>query len=175
MNDVDRMKRGLLEIVTRLLAPTRWHAPYLAKIVSQNADGTLEVTPTDPSLPGLSRVPIRLGIPGASVSVKGGSYVIVEFDGGDSRQPYASVYDSSTLDSITITASTSVTVNAPIVNLGDEDGQPVARLGDLVTSALPPEMPVVGTVSGAPFAGTITILDPVVGVITGSAAKTSAS
>ena len=43
---------------------------------------------------------------------------------------------------------------------------PVARLGDQVQSFLPPTLPVIGMVSGNPFTGTITVVNPITGTIT---------
>lgn len=41
----------------------------------------------------------------------------------------------------------------------------VARIGDTVSSFLPPTMPVSGTVGGSPFTGLITVTSPLVGII----------
>jgi len=51
--------------------------------------------------------------------------------------------------------------------LADEEGaQPLARVGDLVEFALPPEAPFAGTVAGLPATGLITLTDTAVGYIT---------
>lgn len=53
-----------------------------------------------------------------------------------------------------------------IVGIEASGANPVARLGDQVMCFLQPTLPVVGTVSGSPFAGTITVANPISGTIT---------
>lgn len=66
--------------------------PYIT--VSQNADGTLDLRSTDARLPDLSRVPIRFGAPGMSVTVPSGRTVIVGFAGGVETDPYVSSWQT---------------------------------------------------------------------------------
>ena len=60
----------------------------------------------------------------------------------------------------------------PIIMGVDSLGiNPVARLGDSVQSFLPPTLPVVGTVSGNPFTGVITVANPISGIIQGGSGR----
>ena len=53
-----------------------------------------------------------------------------------------------------------------IIGIEAKGANPVARLGDQVMCFLQPTLPVVGTVSGSPFTGTITVANPISGTIT---------
>lgn len=123
---------------------------FPARVVSQNADGTLELKPDDSRLPGMSQVPIRYGIPGVSAEVLPGARVAVEFEAGDPARPVATVWESGTVTKLLVTASVEVTVEAPVVNVGNATqkvnlaggGAGIARMGD--------------TVQAGPFAGAVT-------------------
>jgi hypothetical protein len=56
-----------------------------------------------------------------------------------------------------------------VVKLGPDGSnrRPGARMGDPVALQLPPAVPVVGTLSGQPFVGTMTLVTPLIGSITG--------
>jgi hypothetical protein len=68
---------------------------YEARVVGQNGDGTLELIAYDPAIGGLSRVPIRLGLPGCAVTVAAGARVDVGFEEGDPRKAYAGLWNTS--------------------------------------------------------------------------------
>lgn len=63
---------------------------YQYVVVSQNGDGSLELRSTDARLPDLSRVPVRFGAPGMSVTIPAGRTVMVGFAGGVETDPYVS-------------------------------------------------------------------------------------
>lgn len=52
-----------------------------------------------------------------------------------------------------------------IAGIEAKGANPVARLGDQTQSFLPPTLPIVGTISGSPFTGTITVVNPISGTI----------
>jgi hypothetical protein len=165
MSDFDRIKRGLTRIVQAMLAPTDYHAAWPAKVVSQSAQGLLELVPDDPRLKSINNVPIRYGVPGVTATVRPGARVMLQFEQGDPSRPIATVWESASL--------ISVTVKADKVYIGDDTGdvRPIARTGDTVECIMPPLCQVSGSISGAPFTGLITIVDSVVGVITSGAEK----
>lgn len=131
----DRLKRafrGFLQASLADLDLVDYRACYPAKVVSQSADLTLELVPDDTRLPSLSKVPLRLGIPGVQAKVAPGSYVLLFFEGGTAAAPAAGLWQSSSLLELVVTASTKVTVNAPDVRLGDGHAD-VVRYGDIVS------------------------------------------
>lgn len=106
--DYDRLKRGLTGFVRSLvgndiIGP---HVDYLAaypcKVVTQNADGTLELQPDDVRLPPMSRVPIKYGIPGVTATVQNGGRALVEFSGANPQYPFATIWESASLNTLII-------------------------------------------------------------------------
>jgi hypothetical protein len=127
----DRIKGALLALVRSATRRYDYFALYPCRVLSQNADGTLELVPDDETMPGQSHVPLRLGLPGVSVKVKTGARVLLGYEAGDPQRPVATVWEAAGLERITITADTAITAIAPSINLG-EGGLPIARQGDLV-------------------------------------------
>lgn len=169
---------GQDSVRTAILAITRHHDFYAvraAKVIAQNDDYSLELKPEDEAWPGMSRVPIRTGIPGVSVKVKAGARVLFTFEGGDAQRPIATLWDTATLKEIVVSAETQVVINCPDVRLGDESAQPIARLGDAVEMVFPLAAPIAGTVDGLAFVGTMTITDVLLGIITTAGTKGKAS
>jgi hypothetical protein len=82
-----------------------FYAVRAGKVVSQNADGTLELKLDDPDMPGLSKIPIAYGIPGVTAKVKPGARVHVEFADGSPTKPRAVVIDSAGLTELTVKGS----------------------------------------------------------------------
>ena len=109
---MDRLKAALAAFVRSVTSRLDYLALYPCKVLSQNGDGTLELQPEDSRLPGLSKVPIRIGVPGVDVKVEGGAKVLLGFAEGDPRVPFAALFDKDSLKEVTITASAKVTVSA---------------------------------------------------------------
>jgi len=147
---------SLRAIIDARLRRLDYHALYSSTVLAQNADGTLELQPDDARFgTGVSKVPIRLGIPGASVRVRAPSRVLLGFDNGDPRLPIATLWDTSSLDTLNLTAGVALNINATGgavtvtatggtiamicdtpsgITIGDGSGNeaPVARVGDTV-------------------------------------------
>lgn len=138
--ELDRVKGGLLRIIMGVVGRTDFHALYPSKVVTQNTDGTLELQPDSAKLKPISKVPIRLGLPGVTVKVAAGARVLLGFEQGDPSRPRALLWEADSMTELVITAATKVTVNAPDVRLGDGTGT-VVRYGDSIT--------VTGTAPGA--------------------------
>jgi hypothetical protein len=124
----DRMKTAMAAIVRALVGNTLigprvdWLAKYDARVVAQNADGTLELKPDDDRLPSYSSVPIRYGVPGITATVATGARVVLEFSGANPQRPIATVWESAAVMQLNINAATSITLNGGVL--------PVARVGD---------------------------------------------
>jgi len=84
------------------LGPTekriRYSRSYTARVVKQNANGTLQVLPDDKTFKGsgLDQVKIRLGVPG-TVTVPSGAHVEIVFEDGDPQKPAAVAFHDGTL------------------------------------------------------------------------------
>ena len=82
---------------------------YPAKVVKQASDGSLELLADDARMRGngITRVPIRHGIPGCVVTVPPGGKVQLFFEGGDPKRPAAALWpDGSSVTKIEITTGT---------------------------------------------------------------------
>ncbi len=176
MSGITEIFTSLIDrLVTPRLDPL---ALYPARVVAQGeVIGTVDVKPDDPRWgEGLAQVPILHGIPGVTVKVKRGARVLLGFAQGDVKKPFVSLWEPGSLEALTIEAETKVIVLAPSVVFGDEENAaPVATLGCVVECLMPPQVPVAGTLNGAPFAGLMTITDPILGVIDSAVSKTKAS
>ncbi|MFO7179585.1 MAG: hypothetical protein DIU78_012885 [Pseudomonadota bacterium] len=147
----------LARFVRWVMRDTLYHAQYICTVQSQDADGNLDLLPDDERIrgTGLSRVPIRYGIPGVKARVVAGARVTLAFEAGDPRRPFAALWDPGAIEEISF-----------------NDGRaPVARVGDYVTVFWPASCFVQGTLGVLPFTGTMTITSPSVGIIRGGSPK----
>lgn len=98
MRDVLASVRALVESLT---AGVDYHALYPATVVSQAADGSLDLkiesTRIAAKMAGTTGVKIRNGIPGLKVVLPKGMRVRLGFEGGDPSLPYASLWDSGSI------------------------------------------------------------------------------
>jgi len=153
----DRLKAVLEAIVTRVLQRVDYLAMYPSTVILQNADGSLELKPDNPKLAGMSKVPIRYGVPGVRAEVPAGARVAIEFEDGDPSKPIATVWDP----------------DSGVTTLIFDDGTaPIARMGDIVNVFFPPTpIPVVGIVGVLAFVGTMTFPAPGIGIIGGGSPR----
>lgn len=158
----DRAKSAIVAFIRQIVSRYDYAAPYVHSVVAQNADGSLELRPMSPLLPGLSNVPIRYGVPGVSAKIRVGGRVLVRFENMDPSRPVATVWDAGAVDVLTL-------------DTGAPNPLPVARMGDAVSIAFPPNMPVVyqvatpgplGPLPGTPYPGLLTIANGASGYLT---------
>lgn len=97
--------RGALERLVRWVTrDTIFLGQYSAQVIAQGADGTLDLLPDDPRVraSGVQAVPIRHGLPGVKVKVPPGERVLLGFENGDPRAPYASLWHEGQVLSVEI-------------------------------------------------------------------------
>lgn len=119
----DRWLGSMETIVRHFNAGEVYRAIHPCTIITQNDDDTLELQPDSDALPGLSHVPMRLGVPGIRVRVADGSRVDLAFEGGHPSRPVATLWD---------TATATIEFNGPNRAL-PATLQPVARKEDPVS------------------------------------------
>lgn len=114
LTDDDRGPRAsIAKIVRQEMAGIDYFALYDAKVVSQSADGaTVDVQPGDERLPGMSKIPLRLGLPGTVAKFAPGQYVRLGWDRGNPQMPYACLFQGGE-------TVTELDMDAAIVRLGD--------------------------------------------------------
>lgn len=153
MSDLDKLKALFARLLQPLERRIDYFALYEAEVVAQHEDGSLELQPfaeeVRRKLPPLNRIAVRYGVPGITAKVKEGGSVLVGFAQADPKKPYALIFDSAAVESISV--------------LGGD--RPVARLGDAVRVNFPPLIPISGTIGGAPFVATATIVTAGIGQI----------
>lgn len=144
--DLDRLT-GVVRGVVRALAPrTDALALYPATVLRDHGDMTVDARADSDALPDLVRVPVRLGLPGATARVREGARVLVGFEGGDETRPYAALHGAADLERLEVRTAEAavtlegarVTVEAPEVRLGAGARAGVVRLGDAVRVTIPP-------------------------------------
>lgn len=111
-DEFDRIRKGLVLLVREALSSVDYFALYEATVVSQNANGTLELRTETSKLPGLQQVPIRHGIPGVEVDVVAGGRVLVGFRNGDPSRPFAALWDAATVSEIRLAGGSSAVVRS---------------------------------------------------------------
>lgn len=126
MSSTDRIKAGLLSIISHVLQPTDYHAMYPARVVLQTEGGLLEVVPDDPRLVGITNVPIRYGIPCVTAKIRPGSRVLIQFENGNPKCPVATVWDSASVEHVIIAP------DKTYLGGNSDDAWPIARVGDMV-------------------------------------------
>ncbi len=88
---LDRLKAAWGRLTGSFTPQLDYLAFYRARLVAQSDDlTTVDVQPDRADLlPPLSKIPLRVGIPGSTASVSPGAYVFVGWDGGDPQKAYA--------------------------------------------------------------------------------------
>lgn len=107
--------RGALERIVRWITrDAMFLGQYTATVIAQGADGSLDLLPDDRRIQGqgLQSVPIRHGLPGCTVKVAPGEQVLLGFDGGDPRQPYAALWHAGSVLEVHIGGSIPVALSS---------------------------------------------------------------
>lgn len=84
-----RVRHAIAGDPRRRLEVDLYRASYPATVKAQNADGTLNVTCDDDRIGDLRSVPFRLGMPGATATIRATARVCVRFESASPRGAYA--------------------------------------------------------------------------------------
>lgn len=88
----DRVKQAFFSAVAAASPRAAYNGLYRGVVVSQGAQ-TVDVKLDDPRLPGMSALPIQVGLPGATVEMAAGARMLVAFENGDPARPIALLWD----------------------------------------------------------------------------------
>lgn len=99
---LDTLKESLAGFVRSVMSPVDYFALYGAKVIQQDSDLTLQLQPDDKRLPGMTKVPMRLGIPNATAKVQPGARGLVGFADGDPSKPFWGPWESAQLTELNI-------------------------------------------------------------------------
>jgi hypothetical protein len=98
-----------------------YYATYFGKVVSwAPGSQTVDVTPSDPRLPGMAGVPFRHGLPGTVVDVDSGTSVAITWLNGDPSQPIAFLWGGGE-------HVKQLVLNADQIVLGGDGAEPAAK------------------------------------------------
>lgn len=127
----DRLKAGLANFVLGVFPRYDYLARYPGRVVAQRGANSFDFQPDSPSVPGVSGVPVRFGLPGVTVQLNLGSSprCLLGFVGADPSQPFLDIWEAPGLSSITVDP-------AADVNLGPAAAA-VGRVGDQVQVTIP--------------------------------------
>ncbi len=129
MTALDAIKAGLEAFIANRTARIDYCALYPCTVVSQSGQ-LLELQPDSDKVPPISNVPLRLGMPGVEVTVAPGSRVLLGFEAADPRRPVATVWEASSLQSITLAPQLSLLLGG-----GASDGVAMAsRVEDAINA-----------------------------------------
>lgn len=149
MADINTIFRALVERFTHY---TRFYKLTVCEVVRQSEDLlSVDLRPETSDIAPMADVPIRLGVPGIKAKIAIGQSMLLGFENGDPRRPFAIAHGSKTVcEELVLDASVRVSVDAPSVELSKESS-PVARLGDSISlivmiGSVP--TPCVGTIVG---------------------------
>lgn len=97
------LRDSVRSIVEAILGPRLdLLALYPARVVSQGADGRLDLVPEDERIAPCSGVPLRYGVPGVEATVPGGGRVLLGYEHGDPGRPYAALWEAGEATVLTV-------------------------------------------------------------------------
>lgn len=127
----ERFAAEVRKTIEHVMARVAYFGVHTARVVKQHSDGTVDLKVDSTYVPHVERARIR-GLPGVAVEVHQGAPCLLAFESADPARAVATLFDASSLKTITITASVKVVVDAPAVELADALGA-VVREGDTIT------------------------------------------
>jgi hypothetical protein len=91
--NADRILAPFKALVEALTARMDWHALYPCKVLLQHADKTVDLQPESRRIPGQNNVPVR-STPGITSILSSNARVLLGFENGDPRAPFALLCDN---------------------------------------------------------------------------------
>jgi hypothetical protein len=112
---------------------------YPAKVIKQDGDGTVELYPDDVRIRGngITKVPLRHGLPGVSTKVSPGQRVVLFFEDGDPKKPAAAGWpQGSDVIEVVQEALQRIALVAPELLVGALTAAHPMVLGDVLKTCL---------------------------------------
>lgn len=109
---------GLEATVHRAMRWTDYLALYDCEVLRDHGDHTLDLRPSNPQLPELTKVRLVQPIAGARVKIKAGSVVLLSFQAGDPSRPVVLHYGTATLERLEI-----ATGKGQLIQIDDDRGE----------------------------------------------------
>lgn len=99
----DRVKQAFFSAV-RASAPRAAYTGFYRGVVVSQTGQTVDVKLDDPRLPGMSALPIQVGLPAATVEVAAGARMLLAFENGDPAKPVALLWEGAQARRISLPA-----------------------------------------------------------------------
>lgn len=96
---------ALAAAVERIMRRVDYHALYPSRVVTQHADGSLDLVPDSTRVPSCQAVPVRT-LRGLSVEVAAGARVLLGYEEGDPARPYAALWEPGVVTVLRVNGST---------------------------------------------------------------------
>ncbi|THF70507.1 hypothetical protein E7T06_07320 [Deinococcus sp. Arct2-2] len=109
---------GLEATVQRAMRWTDYLALYDCEVLRDHGDHTLDLRPSNPQLPELTKVRLVQPIAGSRVKIKAGSVVLLSFQAGDPSRPVVLHYGTATLERLEI-----ATGKGQLIRIDDDRGE----------------------------------------------------
>lgn len=130
----------IAKFIRREMGSVNLLRPLTARVLSQAADGTLDVRVFDAHMPDLQRVPVRFGVAGVAVNrVSPGTECYVVHENGDARKPYVVGFAPGSAVSVEVDAgeakicgSESLALAAPLESWAASVNGALAGLGAFI-------------------------------------------
>lgn len=124
----DKIKQYLFESSRGTISNIDYYAQYESKVQSQSSDFLkVDIQPIKPGLPGISSVPLRIGVGGITVELVPNALVMLAFDGADPSKPYVSSFRNEQIKSFKIKDQNndSITMGNGTITLTDSSNDSV--------------------------------------------------
>lgn len=127
----DRVKQGLARFVIGLFPRMDYLASYPGTVVTQGGSNSFDFQPDSKRVPGVSGVPVRMGLPGVTLQLSLGQKprCLLSFAEGDPAQPYLMLWEQPGLQSLTVDPNATVNIGPAAAAVG--------RVGDSVHVTIP--------------------------------------
>lgn len=168
-----RLVRAIRGIIREMMANLTFFGAYRYRVVDMAVNRvTLQAVDSELGLPDISPIAIHSGVAGAWAKLAPGAIVIVTFADGKETMPMVTAFEDKDGNgflplAVCIDASQKIAIGTS--DPDDADAWPAARAGDIVQCLMPPSCLVKGFVGTPPaeqqFTGTITLVDPIMGII----------
>jgi hypothetical protein len=99
----DRVKESFFSLVRASSPRAAYNGVYRGVVVSQSGQ-SVDLRLDDPRLPGMSGLPIQVGLPAATVEMAAGARMVVAFENGDPSKPIALLWEGAQARRISLPA-----------------------------------------------------------------------
>jgi hypothetical protein len=114
---MDRLLGAFVALARGAQPTIDYQALYRAKVLKQHDNlRRVDLAPSDPRLPPMSNIPLRVGVPGLDVTISPGHLLLIGWENGQPDHPFACLWEAGTEGDGTLPLK--LTLNATVIELG---------------------------------------------------------